>query len=905
MTMYGLRHPILSKVTAATVLTALLAGIPTVLLAFFWPIDLPTLDDLATPTEPVVIKALLLGIVWTCWTLFAWAVLVELVDTFRVSQSRVRMPFQRLAAYLITTITLAATAPVAATRGAAPAAAVAVMPAPLPDHALMAAEPETGAPTKEYKTYVVKPRDTLWEIARKHLGEPMRYREIVTLNQGRVMDDGQTFTRGDWLRPGWTLRLPADAARLDTEHKAPEQGQAVSRDAERHVHTVASGESLWEIAEKRLGDGRRHKEIFKLNKGRVQPDGARLVDPDVLESGWRLTLPEREQAGRKPALHRPSVPARTDVTARPAAEPMPSAEMPAASAPSNVVVLPRGGMVALSFAAGVAVALAAARLRQRRRVTIRDVDEPVSVLAPEPEAPAVRALERAHRRSYAESDEAPPDDYDLVISSFPTDPPTALKVGTRGEEPVSLALSGLNLALTGPGADDCIRAIVLDLLSQADQHRAEIVIPRQDAERWFGAPILTMTDYLPGLRLAPELNDAIDHLEGQFVTRRRVLRDSEAEDIPELRDAEPDEPLPALLLTACSLEGHSYLDTLMGLASGFDIGALMVGRSAFGTTCEVGEDHQVAEASGALVEKLRDTSLFHLPQESASAVLHKLAVGNGMPAEQPTQEVDLSVPPPGTAERRVRLSIVGEPIVEVDGKMVDISGRTKALELFVLLAVHPKGLEREEICEYLWPDVEETLAGYRFHSALKDLRVALRESTGLRDKEASFVERSGKTYRIEAEHVDVDLWTFHRALADARTAADGEAKTVALEAVAGLCRGRLGQGLRYDWIDQDHRWPLTVASVKALLQLGTLHERAGRNERALEVFDQACALDPDMESAARAAIRLLVELGRTDEARLRVRHLKARLAALGVSASSETRAVLDQIGGRPGRVARN
>ncbi|MFF4778525.1 hypothetical protein ACFY05_37455 [Microtetraspora fusca] len=139
-------------------------------------------------------------------------------------------------------------------------------------------------------------------------------------------------------------------------------------------------------------------------------------------------------------------------------------------------------------------------------------------------------------------------------------------------------------------------------------------MPQPDAERWFGASILTMTDYLPGLRLAPELNDAIDHLEGQFVTRRRVLRDSEAEDIPELRDTEPDEPLPALLLTACSLEGHSYLDTFLGLASGFGIGALLVGRSASGTTCEVGEGHQVTEASGTLAEKLRDTTLFHLTQ---------------------------------------------------------------------------------------------------------------------------------------------------------------------------------------------------------------------------------------------------------------------------------------------------
>ncbi|MDF5759385.1 hypothetical protein [Spongiactinospora sp. TRM90649] len=50
------------------------------------------------------------------------------------------------------------------------------------------------------------------------------------------------------------------------------------------------------------------------------------------------------------------------------------------------------------------------------------------------------------------------------------------------------------------------------------------------------------------------------------------------------------------------------------------------------------------------------------------------------------------------------------------------------MELFVLLAVHPKGLDREEICEQMWPDVEETLAAYRFHAALKDLRAALRDA---------------------------------------------------------------------------------------------------------------------------------------------------------------------------------
>src|SRR5581483_9241302 len=36
-------------------------------------------------------------------------------------------------------------------------------------------------------------------------------------------------------------------------------------------------ESLWEIAQHHLGDGRRYREIFELNKDRVQPDGSKLT----------------------------------------------------------------------------------------------------------------------------------------------------------------------------------------------------------------------------------------------------------------------------------------------------------------------------------------------------------------------------------------------------------------------------------------------------------------------------------------------------------------------------------------------------------------------------------------------------------------------------------------------------
>ena len=50
-------------------------------------------------------------------------------------------------------------------------------------------------------------------------------------------------------------------------------------------------ESLWEIAEKCLGDGRRYKEIFELNKSHVQPDGSRLQKASLIRPGWVMEMP--------------------------------------------------------------------------------------------------------------------------------------------------------------------------------------------------------------------------------------------------------------------------------------------------------------------------------------------------------------------------------------------------------------------------------------------------------------------------------------------------------------------------------------------------------------------------------------------------------------------------------------
>ncbi|MDX5459210.1 S8 family serine peptidase [Micromonospora tulbaghiae] len=81
-------------------------------------------------------------------------------------------------------------------------------------------------------------------------------------------------------------------------------------------------ENLTEIAERFLGDGARAAELFALNTGRIQPDGATLTDGSRLRAGWVLVLPWDAYGGEV----RQGVP--------PAAKPAPGASTPAGRQPA-------------------------------------------------------------------------------------------------------------------------------------------------------------------------------------------------------------------------------------------------------------------------------------------------------------------------------------------------------------------------------------------------------------------------------------------------------------------------------------------------------------------------------------------------------------------------------------------
>ena len=81
-----------------------------------------------------------------------------------------------------------------------------------------------------------------------------------------------------------------------------------ARTAPQHLHgyptvTVHRGDTLWGIAEDRLGSGARYREIARLNYGRPPPDGRTLTESNALRTGWILLLPGDAHAPRHPQPH--------------------------------------------------------------------------------------------------------------------------------------------------------------------------------------------------------------------------------------------------------------------------------------------------------------------------------------------------------------------------------------------------------------------------------------------------------------------------------------------------------------------------------------------------------------------------------------------------------------------------
>ncbi|MCO5969313.1 bacterial transcriptional activator domain-containing protein [Actinoallomurus soli] len=222
-------------VLALAAIAALLVGVPFALVTFFGspiPSRPPSMETLTQRLDTSALMRILVIVVWLAWLQLAACVLVEVYAGIRGVGVPARVPFAGGPQAVAHRLVVAALLLFTATTVVVPA-----LTAPRATHVQVKDPPRQ------------QPR-------------PAEHPEAVA-RQAPEPDTAPTPMEQNAVRKIYRVRPPEG----------------------RHH------ESLWEIAEKCLGDGRRYREIYALNKGKVQPDGTRLTMASLIRPGWVLDMP--------------------------------------------------------------------------------------------------------------------------------------------------------------------------------------------------------------------------------------------------------------------------------------------------------------------------------------------------------------------------------------------------------------------------------------------------------------------------------------------------------------------------------------------------------------------------------------------------------------------------------------
>ena len=259
---------VLRGVCALALLVGIVVGLPVALLAVGGspiPSSIPDLGQvwstLTSRDDGTLFLGLLRVAAWAGWALFTVSVLADLVSRARNARVPRLGPQQAFASQLV--------AAVAALSVLAPAAATAAAAGPPPP-----AAPVTSSTSS---TSTVVAADA-------------------------------------WA--GASARLAAGERSADSAADSPVESAVEA--AWREV-VVVRGDTLWELAERELGDPWRWPELFAASTRIVQPDGRRMADPDLILPGWTVRVPSVVAA--EPARASGAADERTAEAAAPAQTP--------------------------------------------------------------------------------------------------------------------------------------------------------------------------------------------------------------------------------------------------------------------------------------------------------------------------------------------------------------------------------------------------------------------------------------------------------------------------------------------------------------------------------------------------------------------------------------------------------
>jgi len=927
-------------------LAALVVGIPWALWHFIgWPLPhgVPSwgqlhrgLDQHGIPDQ-VLIKALA-AVVWITWAVLVVSVVVELPAALSgrsARQLRVVGLFQPMTGRLLAVVIFAvlALAPRAghqspgslaglASTGANrpvptmvvnatladaswPMASSSAPAQPTEDVALAASNPAAAAPTT---TYVVQRGDTLWGIAERQLGNPLRWSEILDLNEGRSQPGGLTLTDPHWIDPGWTLILPGSA------------------------DAAAVGSTLIPTS------------------ATATPAPATPVAPIAAPTVPTTVVSPSEPGPTSAAAPTPTIPKIT-----------PSARKPAttllATSSDNQVRLPSGSVIGASFVAGLLSAVALGRLRRRHAYRYSTPKAGVD-LVPDPPQPTLRQLVWHPSKDDDQEDVVEKaNEGDPIMRPEAVDPctehrqdPGRIDFGVRDDASVTIEVTDLSgVAFEGPVIDDVLRALVSALLVHAGPGAAEVALTTTLSESLLpGLPILQ------ALRQTLDTDGVVRVIEAEVIARTRRFDAVDAPDAKTFRDQNPENPLPLLVALVDDVPEESFgrwsamLKGLprLGIAVVFlgpndaADGRLVLDGDRVVTvegrpeqeTCLDGveafglDSGEALELLGAFAESRRECEADELPLiEDTLSVTGVAATNGAVPVEVADDEASQPLVPerhederpndtvaavakqwPTTdpvdhaTPRAITVQLFGPYGVTAYGQPIETGLRRRSKMLLAWYMLRPDGATSEETIEALWPETDPGEIHKAFWRALGDLR------TRLNDPQHDAIEvlsKVGEHYLPVADDIECDLWEFQSALGEASRATDDVEIGSALRRATDAYTGDLLVGSDYPWVEPIRR-DLHRRYLDALLRLAEIEDQAGNPERAIAALEEAIEMDRYAEEPYRRLMVLQAARNRPGTVAATWRLLQGRLSALDLEVEDATSRLYHSLTGTETRATR-
>lgn len=879
-------------------LAALTLGVPAglvITLGLPFPHSL-SLSVLTSQLDLMTILKILSLVVWVAWIQLVWCVVVEIRAAVRNVGVPDRVPMaggtQALAHRLVTATLLL----FSATAALSPAFTHASAAPPRPAHSISAQASQAGAqatavthaatpavthqqaPSGEEKIYVVKPPDgryheSLWEIAQKHLGDGRRYREVFQLNADRIQPDGTKLTIASLIRPGWVLRMPADAhgpgIELVTEHAqrhAPRQPQAPVPGHEGRAGTgVRSAERPAEPASTTVVT---HQQQSATAMWPHELAAASLLAAGVLAALGRRRRERLWQRAFGRRLAEPTGPAAITEQALRLGADDPSAALLDAS----LRHLSRMNAAARKPPPTVFAAhLSAARLELW--VAPPDTDPPAPWTATSSGGQVWR-LDSAEARALDPGDALAP--YPGLVT---------LGTDEAGRVMVDLEVAQGLIALRGPAqtVQSALAALAVELVTNRWSDRMRVTLVG------FGAGL---DDISPErVRVAASLDEVLPELEQHAASLAGDMALAGLDSVLTGRasGADPGAWAPRYLITAIppTPEQAQRLLALARSRQRTALGFVVAGDVPGATwTWDVTADGRLRAPALGL-----DLTAQLLPLSQYEAIVSLFAEPGGDP---PMTDPTVGAAPeahlvPG-ARFAVEVGLLGPVTISAPGPM-EPARAALATEVIAHLAAHPGGVHENVLAGAVWP---------------RGVTTEVRESTLARVASWLGTDESGAPNLVKDSSgrlrlgpgVRVDWNVFQALVARAGT---GHDEAGCLEQALGLVRGELIEGrdpARYTWLTTDSFWyevPALIADVAH--RLSALRLAAGEPAAAMSAARAGLRLSPDDEALWRDLLRGAAATGQGNVLRAVVDEASARVATNGMvpRMAPETEALIDEL----------